>query len=171
MWDWNLPANGVKACYFLPHFLLRSYRSSYQHWVHWQSLWKLSARATPEKRPKLSSWKCPHQNKMVRNLSGNAKWKRNPRAVKTPFHACRLTCFDRMNSKQRHLVRPSVFRRISDVPWSHGDSAVVRESHYKWNQSKLKLRYMCQTVGHCPTHKIKAILRFSNFKDIFDFTT
>ena len=33
--DWNLPANRVKAWDFLPHFLLRSYRSSYQHWVHW----------------------------------------------------------------------------------------------------------------------------------------
>ena len=36
-WDWNLPANRVKAWDFLPHFLLRSYRSSYQHWVHWGS--------------------------------------------------------------------------------------------------------------------------------------
>ena len=35
MWDWNLPTNRVKAWDFLPHFLLRSYRSSYQHWVHW----------------------------------------------------------------------------------------------------------------------------------------
>ena len=35
VWDWNLPANRVKAWDFLPHFLFRSYRSSYQHWVHW----------------------------------------------------------------------------------------------------------------------------------------
>ena len=35
MWDWNLPGNRVKAWDFLPHFLLRSYRSNYQHWVHW----------------------------------------------------------------------------------------------------------------------------------------
>ena len=35
VWDWNLPANRVEAWDFLPHFLLRSYRSSYPHWVHW----------------------------------------------------------------------------------------------------------------------------------------
>ena len=35
MWDWNLPANHVKAWDFLPHFLFRSYHSSYPHWVHW----------------------------------------------------------------------------------------------------------------------------------------
>ena len=35
MWDWNVPANRVKAWDFLPHFLLRSYRSSCPHWVHW----------------------------------------------------------------------------------------------------------------------------------------
>ena len=35
VWDWNLPANRVKAWDFLRHFLLRSYRSSYPHWVHW----------------------------------------------------------------------------------------------------------------------------------------
>ena len=32
VWDWNLSANRVKAWDL---FLLRSYRSSYQHWVHW----------------------------------------------------------------------------------------------------------------------------------------
>ena len=31
VWDWNLPANRVKAWDFLPHFLFRSY----PHWVHW----------------------------------------------------------------------------------------------------------------------------------------
>ena len=35
MWDWNLPANRIKAWDFLPHFLLRTYRSSYPHWVYW----------------------------------------------------------------------------------------------------------------------------------------
>ena len=34
VWDWNLPANRVKAWDFLPHFLLRSYRSSFPHRVH-----------------------------------------------------------------------------------------------------------------------------------------
>ena len=33
-WDWNLPANRVKAW----DFLLRSYCSSYQHWVHCECL-------------------------------------------------------------------------------------------------------------------------------------
>ena len=64
VWDWNLPANCVKAWDFLPHFLLRSYHSSYQHWVHWVGiregykisvqLWDCVISATPVFSPTFS---------------------------------------------------------------------------------------------------------------------
>ena len=80
------PANRVNAWDFLPHFLLRSYRSSYPHWVHWSSKDELEngriskrtqqvghrERSTLPWRPSFKPWS--NENASHRNLTCVDLW-------------------------------------------------------------------------------------------------
>ena len=147
MWDWNLPANRVKAWDFLPHFLLRSYRSSYQHSVHCSQLKKRAG----------NFWviyigpRVPHKWDY---------WKFNVRSRSILINVSTMCAETTLDTIYRNDILPDQWRTLCGYNWIFYMS--------QWCQSTLNWSWSCSnyiwrtypTVAHVYDYKCPIVKDF-----------